>query len=428
MREDYLHYLWQFQKFDRQELRTVGGQSVSVLSPGTHNLLSGPDFFNARLLLDDQEWAGNVEIHLRSSDWYMHGHENDPAYDNVILHVVWVDDIEIFRQDNSQLPVIEISSLVASESLDAYYNLYTTGNRWINCENELAEVDDFLLNNWLERLYVEKLEKKDLVIKGLFDRLSGDWEAVLFCLLAKNFGLNINGEAFLSIAASIPFPVLRKVRGNRLQLEALLIGQAGLLEGVGEEPYFNSLKKEYLYLFKKFRLNRNGVLPVSYFRLRPDNFPELRLSQLAAVYNSHSSLFNTLMNCHRVQSFYELMQVEVGEFWSTHYTFSKAHTFRKKKLSQKFLDLLIINTVVPVRFSFFRSKGREDACRVFSQIEDVTPEENQIIKKFNSLRPGISKNALQSQALLQLKKEYCDKNACLQCAIGVKLLKKEHQF
>lgn len=429
MREDYIHYLWQYQKFDFREMNTSEGIAVKVISPGTHNLLSGPDFFNSRLLIGNQEWAGNVEIHIRSSDWYMHGHENDPAYDNVILHVVWVHDVEVYRKDNTPMPVVEIQNLVAPETVRSYEVLCSeNSHRWINCENDFAEVDDFFKDNWLERLFIERLENKSKLINKLFESLSGDWEAVLFHMLAKSFGLNINGESFLSMAASIPFAVVRKTRGNFHQLEALFLGQAGILEKSCEEPYFKNLKEEYNYLKRKFKLDNRGVLPVKYFRLRPDNFPELRLVQLAAFYHKHASLFSALVRCNNEKEIYELFDVELPQFWNTHYTFAKAHSFRKKKFTGKFLDLLLINTVVPVKFSFLKSKGKEDFEEVLAIMEKVTSEENQVIKKFTALHPGIAQNAKRSQALLQLKKEYCEKNACLQCAIGIKLLQKEHQF
>ena len=429
MREDYLHYLWQFQKFRFQELKTVDGFSVRVISPGVHNKLSGPDFFNSRLLIGTQEWAGNVEIHLRSSDWYLHGHETDPAYDNVILHIVWDHDVDIFRKNNSSLPVVELQNLVSPESLNSYENLCSGGSlRWINCEEDFPHVEEFFLNNWLERLYVERLEKKSALIDDLLLKSAGDWESVLFQMLARSFGLNVNGEAFLSIAASIPYSVIRKVGKNPLQLEALLLGQAGVLDKDHEDPYYFKLKEEYYFLKHKFGLGVAGVLPVKYFRLRPDNFPEIRLVQLAAVYHKQQSLFSALQKCCSPQQVYDLFEVELNDFWSTHYTFSRSHAVRKKKFSRKFLDLLIINTVVPLHFSYLKSKGKDGFEKVTSLIGAVAPEENEIVKKFNSLRPLAASKAIQSQALLHLKKEYCDKNACLSCAVGVKILQQQPQF
>ena len=427
MREDYLHYLWQFQKFNNLDLKTVEGCAVQVFSPGLHNELSGPDFFNARLLIGEQEWAGNVEIHLRSSDWYLHGHETDTAYDNVILHVVWVHDVEIFRKNNSPLPVIELKDVVSPESLYVYQTLCADNSlRWISCQEDFSHVDDFLLNNWLERLYVERLEKRSALIEELLRRAAGDWEAVLFQMLARNFGLNINGEAFLSIAASIPFSAIRKM--NLLQMESLLLGQAGLLNKDHQEPYFRQLKEEYLFLKHKFNLSSSGVLPVKYFRLRPDNFPEIRLMQLAAVYHKQKSLFSSIQKCRNDTQVYELFDADVSDYWKTHYTFSRSHTRRKKKLTSKFLDLLIINTVVPIQFSFVKSKGKEGFEGIFTLIRSIAPEQNEVIKKFRSLRPLVAPGAMETQALLQLKNEYCDKKACLSCAVGLKILQKQPQI
>ncbi len=427
MREDYLHYLWQFQKFNSLDLKTVEGSKVQVISPGLQNQLSGPDFFNARLLIGNQEWAGNVEIHLRSSDWYMHGHETDPAYDNVILHVVWVHDVEIFQKDNSPLPVIELQGLVSFESLQTYQELCTDNSlKWISCQEDFSHVDDFLLNNWLERLYVERLEKRSALIEELLLKAAGDWEAVLFQMLARNFGLNVNGEAFLSIAVSIPFAVTRKM--NLLQLEALLLGQAGLLDRDQEDPYFQKLKQEFFFLKHKFKLPSGGILPVKYFRLRPDNFPELRLVQLAAVYYKQKSLFSALQKCSTPQQVYELFDAELSDFWNTHYTFSRSHSPRKKKLTKKFIDLLIINTVVPIQFSYLKSKGKDGLDTALPLIKAIAPEHNEVISQFRSLRPSVAPGAMESQALLQLKKEYCERKACLSCAVGLKILQQQAQF
>lgn len=428
MREDFLHYLWKYQKIDQRVLTTVDGIPVKIVSPGIHNYLSGPDFFNARLFIGDQEWAGNVEIHLSSSHWYVHGHQNDPAYDNVILHVVWEHDVDIYRKDDTALPVVEIRNMVLPGALSSYENLCSgSGNRWINCENDFRDVDGFLVKNWLERLYLERLEQKTFLIHSLLEKCAGDWEAVLFQMLARNFGLNINGEAFLSIATSIPFGVIRKTRSNKSLLEALLLGQGGLLDKDHEEPYFKQLKNEYDYLRTKYGLSRNGVLPVKYFRLRPDNFPEIRLAQLAAVYHSNDYLFSSVERSSEIEEIYDLFEVHLNGFWSSHYTFSSSHGQRKKMLTRKFMNLLIINTIVPVKFSYLKSIGK-DIENLFTIIEAIAPEENQVIKKFRSLDPTCAGNALQSQALLQLKKEYCEKNACLQCAVGMKILQKERQI
>lgn len=428
MQEDYLHFLWEFQKWKNLDLRTSEGSSLAIVSPGTHNFLSGPDFFNARVVIGDQQWAGNVEIHINSSDWYLHGHEKDPAYDSVVLHVVWNHDADIFRRDNSAIPVLELKNRVSGNALHQYENLLqNSSEKWINCENEFAGFDSFSMENWLERLYFERLEEKSKTILTLLDKCAGDWEEVLFRMLARNFGLNINGDAFFSIAGSIPFPVIRKCQNDQEKLESLFLGQAGMLKNDVEEPYFSKLQGQYLFLQKKFNLDRTGVLPVSYFRLRPDNFPELRLSQLAAVYNKDSSVFSTLIEAQKIEDFQELLSGEISPFWNTHYTFRKEHSKRQKKLSLNFIRLQVINTLMPVKFCYLQKQGKETDELLGEIMSSIPSENNQIVDKYNLLRPSTAVNALQSQALLRLKKEYCDKKRCLNCALGTELLQKEVQ-
>lgn len=429
MREDYLHFLWEFQKWRSLDLKTSEEIPIKVLSPGSHNLLSGPDFFNARLVIGAQEWAGNVEIHLKSSDWYVHRHEKDPAYDNVVLHVVWEHDLEVFRKDNSALPVLELKNRVSEKALKAYQNLsgeYPAA--WINCEKSFASVDDFTLNNWLERVYIERLEKKSDLIFEMLSKSSGNWEEVLFRLLAKNLGLNVNGEAFLGIAQAVPFSSLRKCRNTRMDLEALLMGQAGLLEKDHEEPYFKELKKTYLFQKRKFGLEQATTVPVKYFRSRPDNFPEIRLAQLAAIYHAHASLFLQLIKIQEMQEVRKLFDVEVSEFWNTHYSFSKSHSFRRKRITENVIDLLIINTLVPLKFCYLKKTGKDDFDSLFNMMISLKAETNQVIQKFTSLKPSTAKNAMETQALLELKKEYCEHKKCLNCAVGLKILQREEQI
>lgn len=429
MQEDYLHYLWEFQKWNKKALLSSNGVPVTVLSPGTHNLLSGPDFFNARLVLGEQQWAGNVEIHLKSSDWYHHSHEKDPAYDNVVLHVVWEHDIDVYRKDNSVLPVLELKNNIAETAIDNYRNLLlSSSRRWINCETSFPALEDFQMHNWLERLFFERLERKAELIFENLERAAGDWEAVLFTMLARSFGLNTNGEAFYSIACSIPFTVIRKCRKKENELQALFLGQAGLLEKDCQEPYFESLRSDYLFLKHKFSLSREGVMPVRYFRLRPDNFPEIRLVQLAAVYHRQAGLFNKMMHVKDASDLKNLFLVELNEFWRTHYTFNKEHAARKKQLTSGFLNLILINTLVPVKFCFLKDQGKEENERLLALMDSAPVESNSVIDKFNGIRPGTALNALHSQGLLQLKKEYCEQNKCLKCAFGIKFLQEQEHF
>src|SRR5690606_38844315 len=244
-----------------------------------------PDFFNAQLRIGNQLWAGNVEIHIKSSDWFVHHHEMDNAYDSVILHVVYEHDTEIFRQDNTVIPTLELKNYISPELLGHYQKLISNKSKWINCENDLASVSEFTIQNWLERLYIERLERKSEAVENLIKSSKNDWEAILYKMLAKNFGLKVNGEAFLSLANSIDFSIIRKSQSNQTSLEAVLFGQAKLLEQHVEESYYLELMKEYQFLKQKFSLTNENVETIQFFRLRPPNFPTIRLSQLAFLYH-----------------------------------------------------------------------------------------------------------------------------------------------
>lgn len=423
MQEDFLHYVWKFQKFSKTNLISQSNEAVEIVLQGSHNLDSGPDFFNAQIRIGSQLWVGNVEIHLKSSDWYAHRHELDPAYDNVILHVVWEHDVDVFRKDNSVIPTLALKSRIDKTTLSGYNRLFSTKKNWIPCEDSFGEVEDFVLQNWLERLYFERLENKSSLIFELLEGSKNDWEAVLFRMLAKNFGLKNNGQAFLSMARSFDFSVLRKVQKNQLQTEALFFGQAGLLEADVDDDYFQKLKSEYTFLRNKFQLKNQDVPPVQFFRLRPVNFPTIRLAQLSALYFEKHQLFASILLIKNKKEVYQLFDSGASAFWDTHFHFQSLSLKRKKKLSKSFIDLLIINTVLPVVFCYFKQLDKEIPDVFMELIQDVASEENTIVSKFNNLKP-VAKNAMHSQALIELKTKYCDKKCCLQCAVGNNLLNK----
>ncbi len=421
MQEDFLHYIWKHKKIDVSALKTSTNETIQIVSVGQHNFNAGPDFFNAQIKIDEQLWAGNVELHIKSSDWYVHNHETDRAYDNVILHVVWEHDTDVFRKDNTQIPTLELQNFVSKTALINYQKLFAKTNKWINCENDLGSVDDFTITNWLERLYFERLERKSKDIEKLLKSSANNWEAVLFKMLAKNFGLKVNGESFLSIANSIDFPVIRKQQSNLGSLEALLFGQAGLLEDSIQEPYFIELFNEYKFLTQKFNLSNASVTPLQFFRLRPPNFPTIRLSQLANLYHKHQNIFSKIIESNSVEDFYKLFKVGTSTFWKTHYTFGKTSRESKKLITKSFIDLLLINTIIPIKFSYSKQIGKPNEESILKLIQEIESEKNSIIEKFNEFKP-ISKSALHSQALIQLKNEYCEKNKCLQCSIGSNIL------
>ncbi len=417
MKEDFLHYVWKFRKLEVGPYITSDNEILHIKNPGSHNSNSGPDFFNAQIELNGQLWAGNVEIHIKSSDWYAHAHETDRAYDNVILHVVWEHDAEIFRKDGTAIPTLVLKEHVPKSTLHQYLNLFSKNGKWINCENDFAQVDAFITENWLERMYFERLQSKEALLLKELENSQNHWERLLFKMLSKNFGLKVNGDSFFSIANSISFSVLQKCANDRQQLEALLMGQAGLLDGEREDWYFKTLKNDYEFLRRKFNLTRETVIAPKFFRLRPPNFPTLRLAQLAMLYFERSNLFSKILSAETKEDLYDIFNICASDYWSKHYNFGVSSLERKKRITKSFVDLLLVNTIIPIKFCYARQHGKDVSDAILNLASQIAPEENSVVKKFNSLKK-IATNAYQSQALLQLKKDYCDKNRCLQCALG----------
>lgn len=423
MKEDFLHYVWQFQKITTDDLRTTDGELLQIKNVGQHNKNAGPDFFNAQVHIGDQLWAGTVEIHIKSSDWYAHHHEIDAAYDNVILHVVWEHDTNIYRKDNSVIPTLVLKKVVTTKILKKYDTLFATEKQFIHCEKILPEVDPFILENWKERLYIERLEQKNLLINKLLAQSNNDWEAVLFQLLSKNFGLKVNEASFLSIAHTIDFSTIRKTAHDAIAIEALLLGQAGILNDEKEELYYKKLKKEYEYLKLKHSLSTISIITPKFFRLRPPNFPTIRLSQLGQLYHRQKQLFQAIIKERSLKSFYELFSIAAADYWNTHYNFGVVSGNRAKKTTKSFIDLLLINTIIPIKYAYSNYIGDQISEEILTLIKQVTKEENTIIKKYNAIYP-LAGNAMDSQALLQLKNNYCNTHKCLQCAIGNAILKR----
>ncbi|WP_396155221.1 DUF2851 family protein [Flavobacterium sp.] len=421
MKEEFLHYVWQYKKFDFSNLTTVAGESLTVYNFGNYLQQTGPDFFNAQIRIGNQKWAGNIEIHIKSSDWYLHHHEKDSNYDNVILHVVWEHDAPVFRKDNSEIPVLELKHFVTNDVLRNYQEL-TSAKTWIYCENQINAVDAFVLQNWQERLFFERLERKEVFIKQLLQETQNDWEAVLFCMLAKNFGLNTNGETFLKIAKSIPFSIIRKERDQVENLESLFFGRANVLPSECQDRYTKDLEKRFDYNLQKYQLQKVIIEPVQFFKHRPDNFPTIRLAQLAMLYHKEQNLFSKVIIIQTLKELYQLFTITITEYWQTHYQFDKISPKKKKQFSKSFIDLLVINTIIPIQFAYAKSQGKEVSETLLNLLKEVAAEKNVIIDKFSSF--GIkAKNAFETQSLLELKNEYCNHGKCLQCAVGIQLLK-----
>tara|TARA_R110002051_G_scaffold137396_2_gene209851 strand:+ start:10037 stop:11314 length:1278 start_codon:yes stop_codon:yes gene_type:complete len=421
MREDLLHFVWMYRKYPINKLKTNSGESIIVESTGVHNHLSGPDFFNAKVELNGQLWAGNVEIHVKSSDWYAHNHQEDSNYDNVVLHVVWDDDVSVFRKDGTQIPTLSLKKYISLELLETYQALFDSRNyRFINCEKEFNDVDDFLRNNWLDRLFVERLEEKSVYINQLLESTNNDWEQVLFLMLLKTFGSKINKDVFVELGKTVDFSIIRKLHEKPLELESLFLGQARLLDDDHEiDAHYKSLKKEYDFLKHKYQLMQPYKAP-EFFRLRPSNFPTIRLAQLSTIYSTNYNLFHLLIEQDQ-PNISKIFNLGTSVYWETHYNFGKTSKKSVKKISNSFLDLLMINTIIPLKFSYQRYQGNMNNESLLKILKSIKEEDNSIVDNFRKLHVSI-KDAKESQSYIQLYNKYCVKDKCLDCAVGASLM------
>lgn len=422
MSEDFLHYLWKYKLFSVLNVKSTLDENVQIIKSGSHNFNSGPDFLNAHIRINKHLWIGNVEIHLKSSDWYLHKHESDANYDAVILHVVWEHDASIYTKNNSLLPTVILKDIVDKNVLSNYMDLSTRTKSWIPCNKAISQIETFEFSNWKERLFFERLQRKSNEMNSLLRASNENFEAVLFQLLAKNFGLKVNADAFLNLANSFDYSVLKKVSSNEQHLSALLFGQAGFLERNIENEYFKELKTEYLFLRKKFNLLPLPIHSFSFFRMRPSNFPTLRIAQLASLFSKHQNLFSKLMNLEKLNDYYTFFNIDVAPFWKTHFNFESNSKKTSKKLTNDFVDLLLVNTIIPLKFLYQRKKGVMLDHVSLSILKAIKPEKNTIISKFMRLEVPVD-NAFDTQALLELKNNYCDKKRCLSCAVGLRFLK-----
>ncbi len=417
MKEEFLHYLWRFQKFQKRDLQTTSGEAIKILNQGTYNEHQGPDFLAAQLIIGNQRWAGNIELHVTSSEWMAHGHQDDPNYDNVILHVVWEHDREIFRKDKTQIPTLILENRVDLALTQKYHDFFSRKEFFIPCEQHFKEVPSLTFNNWLNRLFVERLEEKTTRIVQELEATQNNWEAVFFRMLLRNFGLKLNGESFFSIAKSVPFDKFQKCRYNLLKFEALLFGQAGMLEKELPDSYYELLQDSYTYSKHFFELDQFGVVPPKFFRLRPPNFPTIRLAQFAALWTEREHLFSEVITTNTKEEFYKLFHVAASEYWDLHYNFEVASAKRKKSLTKGFIDLLLINTVIPIKFAYAKYQGEDISENLEALALSLSGEKNKIITKFRAIRE-MDDSAMYTQALLQLKQQYCDNRKCLHCAVG----------
>ncbi|MGP8215713.1 MAG: DUF2851 family protein [Bacteroidia bacterium] len=427
MTEEFLHYIWKHTLLDRSELKTTEGKPVEIIQTGLHNHDSGPDFFNAKLKIDDTIWVGNVEVHINSSDWNAHRHQHDEAYKNVILHVVWKNDAEISLPGGYPVHSLELKDMVPLTLLSRYEELRNSAKR-IPCENELHRVNEMVWHSWMDRLVAERLERKTASITAKLKDTVNDWEEVFYQTLLRNLGNPINTEPFERLGRSLPYKIIARHRPDNMEIEALLLGQAGLLEGGFKDDYPQKLQKEYNYLRHKYGLTPVSKAEWKFMRIRPPHFPTFRLAQLAALLTKHGRLFRLITEADRVGDVINLLSVSPAEYWHTHYSFDKPSRKTTGIMGKPMIEMLIINAVAPLLFIYGKNESNEAISeKGLELLHNLKAENNSIIKKWASLNINAD-DAYETQALLQLKKEYCDQRKCVHCAIGHDLLKRKgHQ-
>ena len=431
--EQLLHYTWRHRLLPLTPLVTTDGREVEVIDPGLYNRTNaGPDFFNAKLRINGMLWAGNVEIHQRASEWYQHQHDQDPRYNNVVLHVVGEADTDVMTLDHQYPPQLVLQ--VPPKVEQNYQELLAT-DKYPPCYQLIPSLSPLKVHSWMSALQTERLEQKTDAIRQRAERMGGSWEDAYFMTLARNFGFGINGDAFEQWAALVPQQMVGKHRDDLFQVEALFLGQAGLLssqslppryaEEACREGYFDRLQREYTYLAHKFSLQPMSFATWRFLRLRPQNFPHIRLAQLATLYHERRTGLSVLLECTTVEQIEALLSTHVTPYWETHYTFGAPSPKSAKKLSRPSLQLLIINTAIPVLFAVGRHRQKEELCdRAFDLLEQLKPEQNNIIRLWHECGLDV-RSAGDSQALIQLKREYCDRRDCLRCRFGYEYLSKK---
>lgn len=429
--ERLLHYTWQHRLYyPAKPLYTTDGRNVEIIDPGLHNTNAGPDYFNAKVKIGEELWVGNVEIHSVSSDWFHHGHDKDDAYNNVILHVVEKADMEVVTADGKQIPqlVLQVPPYVAEN-----YSALLREELFPPCHQYVSQMSLISIHQWLDALCVERLESKTERINLYAEKADGDWEHAFFQVLARSFGFGINGEAFEEWANHISLSVAGKHRDNLFQIEALFLGQAGLLEEdmlvpyhkeeAFKDGYFEKLRHEYQFLAHKFTLQPMNGIHWRFLRLRPQNFPHIRLVQLAVLFHSEHVQLSSILEAKDLEQIHKIFSTHVTSYWETHYGFGSESARATKELTARSLDLIIINAVIPMLFAYGRHSLHEDYCeRALDLLTRIKAEDNRFTRIW--MQSGLSiQNASDSQAIIQLRTAYCDRKDCLRCRIGYEYIK-----
>ena len=420
--EQLLHYVWKHKLFALQPLHTTNGQNLEIIDPGLSNNDAGPDFFNAKIKINGVLWVGNVEIHLRSSDWFKHKHHTDITYDSVILHVASDIDAHPTRTNGESIPQMELHF---PPYLQKNYEELLQEDRYPACYRIIPGLSHFFLHNWLSALQIERFEKKTACIENRLKAYNNDWERVFFITLARNFGFGINSDTFELWAKHIPLQAINKHRDNLFQIEAIFFGQAGLLQELPTDNYTAQLIKEYSYLAHKFNLEPVNECRWKFLRSRPGNFPYIRIAQLACLYYRAEGLLSRLMEKEQLKELSDELKGGTSEYWIDHYRFGEPSLHLPKSLSRNSIELIVINTVIPFLYAYGKHRSKPILCeRAARFLEELKPENNHIIRMWKEC--GLeAEHAGDSQALIQLKKTYCDNKKCLFCRIGYEYFKKQ---
>lgn len=417
--EDILHYIWKFRLFQKG-LKTTTGQPVEVIDVGLPNTNEGPDFFNAKIKIGDKIWAGNVEIHKSSDQWVKHKHDVNKNYNSVILHIVEKANCEVYNESGQ--PVMQCEITYPKHILENY-DFLIHSNTEIPCCNYIGSMPSFHLNSWMNTLLIERLERKSKHIQELLERYNNSWEDVFYVILSRNFGFGLNSDSFERLALSLPLKYIRKQGDNLIQIEALLFGQSGMLDNLNiNDEYYYLLQKEYAFLKNKYELNPLESYVFKSLRTRPTAFPQIRIAQLAALLHNSHGLFSKITACDDMGRIRLMFHVNASEYWQTHYAFGVSSERKVKYLGDASLDIILINTVAPILFFYGRAIDSEIHCeRALRFLEILKPERNSITKHFERLKMPLN-NAADSQAMIQLKREYCEPRKCLFCRVGHQLL------
>jgi hypothetical protein len=421
MKEDFLHYLWKFKLFN-SELETIEGEPLQILKCGEHNKNSGPDFFNAKIKIGNTIWAGNVEMHVKASDWNQHGHQKDKAYQNIILHAVHEADAKNFDLNGNEIATVQLKNKFNPGLWKQFENLLSS-MQWIPCANMIESVDKFTVNSWLERMVIERLEEKIIHIESILSQNKNNWEETFYQCISRNFGFKLNAAPFELLAKSLPLKFLAKHKNNLLQIEAMLFGQAGLLDGKFKDQYPDDLKNEYHFLKNKFKLEPIEKHLWKFAKTRPVNFPTIRIAQFAELVYQSSHLLSTILETKKIKNMLKLFDISTSDYWKTHYRFDVSGKPSEKKLGKSSCENILINTIVPFLFLYGKEKNDDNIRnRALELLEQLPAENNNIIRNWESLKINIG-NAYRSQGFLQLKNEYCSKFNCLNCGIGNTILR-----